>query len=175
MAHRVRRFPRAPALKTWAGQGTFSAFGSDLAGGAVSISSGLKVFGTPGTEDITILRTRGQFGAVSSLETLGTNQVQVAVGLGLCTIEAAAAGAVPLPFDNPDWDGWYFYKVANLIGNPGGAGLVYQANMEIDSKAMRKIQAGMVPFTATQMFTSFGAGGFTVNQTIQFRTLIKTS
>jgi len=170
MAGRIVR-RRTPSLKTWLGQ-DIPAFGSDVSAGIGLISPGLKAFGTPGSEDVTILRTRGVLSAVVLMGTL--DLVQIALGIGLCTTEAALAGAVPLPFDNPEWDGWFVYQVSGLIKSSGATG-ASNGEMIIDSKAMRKIPAGQVLFLATQLFTAGGAGGDTVTESIQIRQLQKTS
>jgi len=104
----------------------------------------------------------------------GGDTFQMALGIGLCTTEAALAGAVPLPFDNPEWDGWFVYQVMTLLAiqdiTSSAAG-----SMEIDSKAMRKIPSGQVLFLSTQIFTGAGGGGSVLNEIIQVRILTKTS
>jgi len=170
MATRIVR-RRTPSLKTWLGQDV-PAFGSDVSAGIGLISPGLKAFGSPGTEDVTILRTRGFVTATVPQGTL--DLVQFALGIGLCTTEAALAGAVPLPFDNPEWDGWFVYQVMGITQQAGQPGLAF-GEMTVDSKAMRKIPAGQVLFLSTQLFTAGGAGGDVVTQSIQIRQLQKTS
>jgi len=178
MAH-SRRFSgrRSPSLKTWTGQ-TAPAFGTDITGPGGTFSPGLKVFGPAQDTDYTVLRTRGNWFAKSdSLSLAIGNQTQIALGIGLCTAEAALAGAVPLPFENPDWDGWFLYTVMSLEGISAASGSVegIENSETIDSKAMRKVQSGMALFLATQMFTAAGAGGDPINQSIQVRILAKTS
>jgi len=97
--------------------------------------------------------------------------IQIALGVGLCTTEASLAGAVPLPFDNPEWDGWFVYQVMSMTGQVE----ISRVTMEIDSKAMRKIPAGQVLFLSTQMFTANGPGTDIIVQSIQLRQLLKTS
>jgi len=176
MAH-ARRFTgrRTPSLKTWLGQ-TSPAFGVDIPGPAGTFSPGLKVFGTPNNVDVTILRTRGEFSvAFDGALPLG-ELYQIALGVGLCTTEASLAGAVPLPFDNPEWDGWFVYMVMGFERSASSATTETQfATMAIDSKAMRKIPSGQVLFLSTQVFTASGAGGFQCEQSIQIRLLQKTS
>jgi len=172
---RPRSFTRrsTPALKTWRGQAT-PGFGTDVSGVLGAFSPGLKVFGTPFPEDETVLRTRGLLAATSGSLNFG-DLVLLALGIGLCTTEAALAGAVPLPFDNPDWDGWFVYQTMHItarspITDPGSS-----ESMIIDSKAMRKIPAGQVLFFSTQLFTAGGSGGNSVSEAIQVRALLKTS
>jgi len=162
---------RTPSLKTWLGQ-LLPAFGTDVADATPGgFSPGLKVFGTPDVVDVTILRTRGRISAITT-SAGGSADYMLALGIGLCTTEASLAGAVPLPFDNPSWDGWFVYQVMPVLaqgsGNPAGA-------MEIDSKAMRKVPAGQVLFLATQIFTGAGGVAQVFNEIIQVRQLQKTS
>jgi len=174
MARRIVRVGRSKSLKTWLGQGS-PAFGTDLTGAPGAFSPGLKVFGTPDSFDVTILRTRGEISA-NSVNDSGGNVYQLALGIGLCTTEAALAGAVPLPFDNPEWDGWFVYQVMGLMPQDGaGAGPTYMNTMEVDSKAMRKIPSGQVLFLSTQLFTAAGTTSLSVSQSIQIRQLQKTS
>ena len=181
MARRHFRSGRSTlSLKTWTGQ-VSPVFGADTlpAGTGPDFSPGLISLGDPGSEDVTILRTRGEV-TVQSAEVLGEGEnVQIAVGLGLCTTEAALAGAVPLPFDNPEWDGWFVYMVKGLLHRGFGStvGGPLEASFEIDSKAMRKVPAGQVVFLATQLFRSVSAvgGEDDFNEIIQLRSLLKTS
>jgi len=166
----------SPSLKTWSGQSS-PAFGQDLSGTAGLFSPGLKAFGTPNDEDLTILRTRGTWQVRSDDSDLTTETYQVALGVGLCTEEAALAGAIPLPFSNSDWDGWFIYQVMDLVaGRNGSAGSsALEGSQVIDSKAMRKIPSGQVLFLSTQIFSGFGAGARTFEEIIQLRGLLKTS
>jgi len=175
MARRIA-VRRARSLKTWVGQQLVPIFGSDIIPVAGTLSGGTKISGGPGSEDVTILRTRGLV-HVSSDSSLGTPVgVDMAIGMGLVTTEAAAAGAVPLPFENPDWDGWFVYQVFPLIGRPPStSSLFLDGSTVIDSKAMRKVPAGQVLFIATQMFSYVGIGGGAVSFSIQARALLKTS
>jgi len=174
MAHRavIRGGRRsAPSLKTWLGQ-TSPVFGTDLTAGAGLFSPGLKAFGGPGDEDVTILRTRGQINA-AIVTTDDTQVFQFFLGMGLCTTEAALAGAVPLPGDNPEWDGWFVHQVMGM--GEFATATVIRSTQIIDSKAMRKVPSGQVFFLSTQVFTAVGSSGQVINESIQFRSLLKTS
>jgi len=176
MARRIVR-TGSRSLKTWIGQ-DLPSFGSDVSAGTGAFSPGLKSFGSPSDEDVTILRTRGNLAVTTGSVTPGNDCLQIALGIGLCTTEAALAGAVPLPFENPEWDGWFVYQVTPLQITTINSNLttaVIAGKMEIDSKAMRKIPAGQVLFLSTQIFTGIGAGGDVFNQNIQARILLKTS
>jgi len=168
------------SMKTWLGQ-ALPAQISDLTPTTGLFSAGNKFFGGPFTEDVTILRTRGSWGVqiTGSSATASGEAYSVAMGVGLTTEEAALAGAFPFPYDNPDWDGWFIYQtmalrpysseaVANAIG--------FHGEMEIDSKAMRKIQSGMVLALSFQMFAATGGvGGIAVTGSVSVRALLKTS
>ena len=168
---RGRIVRRTPSLKTWSGQ-EVPLFGNDSTGTSGLFSNGLVSFGTASDLDSTILRTRGEMMCNVSTAQGANDNYQYAVGLGLCTEEAAAAVAVPLPFDNPDWDGWFVYNVISLISVVDGN---YTGRMTIDSKAMRKVPSGMVIFASTQIFTGSGSGGELGRQIVQLRGLLKTS
>jgi len=175
MARRIVRVGRGNrSLKTWLGQAA-PAFGQDLTPVSGAFSPGLKVFGAPDPTDFTVLRTRGVFqAALAEGEAVGSN-IMLALGIGLCTTEASLAGAVPLPFDNPEWDGWFVYQVMPLRHVTDSLILDQSGEQIIDSKAMRKIPAGQVLFLSTQLFGNGTVGGIVVNQVIQVRQLQKTS
>jgi len=182
MAH-SRRFVgrRSPSLRTWFGQ-TTPANGVDLIGPGVGFSAGNKFFGTTFDNDVTILRTRGSVGAQIVPETgvVPGNTLSMAVGIGLITEEAAVAGAVPLPYENPDWDGWFYYETAVFVPyNTGLPNLLegLRVQWKLDTKAMRKVQGGQVLALATQLYTGTGIGvaAVTVASIINIRALLKTS
>jgi len=179
MARRIIRVGRGSRpLKTWLGQ-TAPAFGIDVTSASSGgFSAGLKVFGGPNDTDATVLRTRGQLQAVSELHAEGPKALSIALGIGLCTNEAALAGAVPLPYDNPEWDGWFVYQTTpfKIIFPATGSQQMLEASMEVDSKAMRKIPSGQVLFLSTQMFSGqTSVGSHNVDEVIQIRALLKTS
>jgi len=166
------------SLKTWLGQST-PAFGQELTATSGLFSPGQKFFGTPDSQDVTILRTRGSIGFMMIAETTvaAGDSYSCAVGIGLTTAEAALAGAVPLPYENPDWDGWFYYEskvMEPYLGGQSGTGTGYRVTWDLDTKAMRKVQAGNVLFLATQLFTGSGSVQV-VNSIINIRTLVKTS
>jgi len=122
----------------------------------------------------TIVRTRGGFSLAPASRAV-TLEVIGAIGIGLVSDQAFAAGAgsIPGPFTDSDWSGWlywapfqYLWEVTTDIGravigpNQGGGA-------EIDSKAMRKVQANetLVVMVESQ------AGAFTA--AINFRMLLK--
>jgi len=185
MAHRRFVRSRSRSMKTWLAQ-IEPARGIDIM--PIDITSGFfsagnKFFGSPFVDDVTILRTRGSavFNMEANAGMTHEDAVSVAVGVGLVTEEAAIAGAMPLPFDNPGWDGWFYYQTVGfehfntgLVGTEVGI----RASWEIDSKAMRKIQGGMVLALATQIAIGATASATSlveVNSVISIRALLKTS
>jgi len=176
MARRFRQ-RSAPSLKTWE-QSSPSISGQDLTAVGGSNSAGLKALGSPIDRDVTVLRTHAVV-AISSVDTgIGAgDNLLVAFGIGICTTEAALVGAVPLPLDNGEWDGWFVHKVvaATLSNINGSTGTVMQAAMDVDSKAMRKVPSGQVLFLSSQLFSGNMATGIVFNEAISLRILFKTS
>jgi len=176
LAHRSfpTRARRAPSLKTWLGQ-DIPAQVSDLSSLSGTFSPGNKFLGAPFGSDVTILRTRGSVGISMTGPLAATESYSIAVGIGLCTTEAAAAGAVPLPYDNPEWDGWFYYETSAIELYNNATTAAGRASWVIDSKAMRKQPSGQVLFLSTQLFTSSGGANNIVNGVISIRQLVKTS
>jgi len=69
--------------------------------------------------------------------------------------------AMPAPLDEQDWDGWLFWTPLVLVAHttsptddPGGLSTIIR--VDVDSKAMRKLNLGDVIFASAQ-FTEVGA------------------
>ncbi len=147
VANRVRRFGvgrgRAPKRRTvWVGY-------ADQ--GFIAVGAGLKVLisnFTLGTLDsLTVVRNRGVISVRSTLVAVDQDVVG-AFGIGIVTVQAFTAGvaSVPGPWTDSDWDGWmvlqpiaFRYDLTTDIGR-----LITTVNMEIDSKAMRKMEANEI-------------------------------
>jgi len=92
-------------------------------------------------EGETIVRVRGLLSAIMTVGTTG-NGFFGAFGMGKVTSAAAAAGvgSIPTPITEESWDGWLLHQYFNVLrgvsdgGNGAGA-----MNLELDSKAMRKL------------------------------------
>jgi len=95
--------------------------------------------------------------------------VDSAVGIGITTEEAFSVGgttSLPSPLEDIDWDGWLYHQVvgqfAGFSTTETGRGPMEAVRMEIDSKAMRKFEDGMVVFGCVELGVEAGAA------TIQF-------
>ena len=97
-------------------------------------------FETPGT----IVRVRGQVSV--KLATYAADlDIVGAFGMGVVSAEALGIGvtAVPTPFSDADWGGWMVWRsfsAAYEVGS-GNAAIRGSWEFEIDSKAMRKVEA----------------------------------
>ena len=121
--------------------------------------------GTGTTEDgTTIVRTRGFFTAnLIGVTTIGDGYHDFSVGIGITTEEAFTVGGVtslPSPLSDSNWDGWLFHQhVGNFLGSSVvalGRSPMEAVRIEIDSKAMRKFEDGMVCFGAFELGTEIG-------------------
>ena len=129
---------------------------------------------------LTIVRFRGQI--LFSLKT--TNQTAGgfvgAVGIGIANENAfnAGIGSVMTPVSDIDWDGWLYHQIFTVLSNTAtiadGANAVgVSMRMEIDSKAMRKINEGDILFGAIEANLEAGAATLQVNAMTRF--LVKLS
>jgi hypothetical protein len=105
-----------------------------------------------GVEKATIVRLRGH---VSLSQSVGTalDGFRGAIGYAQATPEAFAAGTGSLrsPLLDADWDGWMwhtFFDIRTPGATIGGEGSVWR--QAVDSKAMRKVQAGDTSFVIVE-------------------------
>ena len=99
-------------------------------------------------EPVTIMRARGQ---ISVRPTVFTGDLDIvgAIGMGVVSAEAAAAGvaSIPEPFNDADWGGWFVWRSFSyrieLGGTPANAAFLPWF-FEVDSKAMRKAKTNDV-------------------------------
>ena len=94
----------------------------------------------------TIVRIRGNALVTLSVVDIAAEGFVGALGLGVFTAEAFAAGAasMPGPLVDSDWDGWMwhsFFQVLSVANT--GEGSVMQ-RFEIDTKAMRKLEDSQI-------------------------------
>ena len=114
--------------------------------GAVNVAStGATIISSVSFEDpATLVRTRGVVGV--KLQAYGADsEVFGALGLGIVSAEALAIGvtAVPHPFRDPDWGGWFVWRTFFFRYEFHDAtATMFPASIqfEIDSKAMRKVE-----------------------------------
>ena len=107
----------------------------------------------PAQSGLTIVRTRGEFLAYLTAASGVNNGFTGAVGLGIVSTEAFAAGvaSVPTPLSDSDWDGWLWHSFFHLMSGAIMDGTAaadtnlentVQVRLPIDSKAMRKLPDG---------------------------------
>ena len=167
MANRHRGFPSrggAKRLTQWVGpadQGFLA-----VAAGAKTIVASF----SPG-ESLTVVRIRGQ----ASIRAVATVDLDVvgAVGIGIVSDEAFAAGivSIPGPFDSADWGGWMLWRAFSFrVEFTDATGFAFVPwYFEIDSKAMRK----MAPNETLVIMAESQQGAYQVS--MPTRTLIKLS
>ena len=104
---------------------------------------------SPTLDGLTLVRLRGTFDAYLNLATASNDGFAGAFGIGLTTTNATLIGATatPGPITDEAWDGWIFHKYFSLKSPqahaagaaPAGETLPGHVNIEVDSKAMRKV------------------------------------
>jgi len=104
---------------------------------------------------VTIVRIRGMASLFMQTATATGDGFNGAVGIGIVSAEAFAAGAasVPGPFTDSDWDGWMYHTFFNLNSSAGGLsaeGGQASQRLEIDSKAMRIFEDSETLFGAIE-------------------------
>jgi len=119
--------------------------------------------------ETTIVRTRGEIFMQLDLVTAAGDGFNGAVGLGIVTSDAFGAGtaAVPGPFGDPSWDGWFFHQYWTLRGiaaQSQGADVPINApggtlRIPIDSKAMRKFKSNETIFGMIEVAVETGTAG----------------
>jgi len=99
----------------------------------------------------TLIRVRGSIQAFLTTVTAAADGMHCAVGIGVFTIEAFAAGvaSVPSPLGDDDWNGWLYHRYFDLHGLQAGsvaagAGGTTSIQFEVDSKAMRKVNENVI-------------------------------
>jgi len=117
---------------------------------ALSIASNAAQIWTNGItlvaeEEVTLVRTRGEVQIFLTSVTAIGDGFHGAVGIGVVTEQAFAAGvgSVPSPFDNAEWDGWLWHSFFNVHQRTSTEGdgvndTCGHIRIPIDSKAMRK-------------------------------------
>jgi len=139
--------------------------GSILLGAAGNTGTPLTFVGTPPIDDLTVLRTRGHWQAQGDAGMATGSQIQVSVSLGV--IPGVAGQTVfPTPIVDADWDGWFLHETIMLgIASSGGQDVRAGQSMEVDSKAMRKLNGGS---SLIASFDAFNIAGVTVSVDFAF-------
>jgi len=146
---------------------------------AVSISgkiaSGLGALGVATAGGITLIRTRGR--VLYHFDPANISDVvMVALGLGIFSSDAFAAGAVsmPGPITDADYD-WVWHNA--IVFGPSfeaaesNTSIVGNVNIEVDSKAMRKMKPSQTLGWIAEV--SIISGGGTVDLSVVARHLFK--
>ncbi len=129
------------------------------------------------TEDLTIVRVRGDFNAELEQVTAADDGFDE-VAFGMCVVSQNAAGigitAIPDPLTDRAWDGWFVYQTFSLFSSDiqvAGALSTSRAahiRIAIDSKAMRKIHNTdtIVGVVAIGAINGAATGNFVLNTRI---------
>jgi len=136
--------------------------GPESVGTAIA-ATGSTFFGATGASmasgrEVTIVRIRGFAHLVMNICDAAQGGFRGALGIGIATTEAVAAGiaAVKTPLADVDWDGWMWHHffdlraVTSTITDGVNSNSVEQ-EIVIDSKAMRKISDQQVLFGAIEV------------------------
>ena len=143
MAFRRSRAPRGGAAKrqvTWIGPADQS---------YIAVANATKVLiasftpGGVGIDKPTLVRSRGTL-SVRPSSVAADLSYTGAFGMGVVSDQALAIGitAIPGPFDDADWDGWFVWQsFSGRVEFEAGieAVLAREIEYDIDSKAMRKV------------------------------------
>ncbi len=143
--------------------------------GFVNVSSGGSTLlaNTSLEEPVTVMRTRGEIALRAQAVSVDLNIVG-AFGMCVVSAEAVVAGitAIPTPFTDADWGGWFVWRSFSRrveFNDATGVNLDAAWHFEIDSKAMRKI----TPNDVIVLIAESQGGAFTISTPV--RMLIKLS
>ena len=178
---RFGRQTRSPRRKTSWQIGVTSAGTQSL----TSVVKQLVTFGVAVAVDgTTLIRTRGEWLVLMVDAAASQNSMSGAMGIGVVTADAFAAGiaSIPGPLSDLDWDGWLWHQFFDLIAGSPMDGTVADdrssinstsaaARYVIDSKAMRKLEENMVIFGMIE--TGAEEGTVTLMSLVNSRSLVK--
>jgi len=133
------RVGKRRSVKTWIGTADQGNVGVGSAAKVLLASFTVGGLGTSGT----VIRSRGILNVVPQVFTADLNW-DGAFGMAIVSETAALLGitAIPGPFSDDDWTGWFVHQYFAGLVDAGGATdqtLGRQFQYEIDSKAMRKV------------------------------------
>jgi len=136
-------------------------------------SAGATILGSFAFEEpVTIIRVRGFAGIKVNSQAASVNLVG-AIGMGVVSAEAFGVGitAVPEPWNDGDWGGWFMWRsFAGRLEFDDASGVVFTDwGLEIDSKAMRRVKTNEVVVIVAESIT----GAFDVSPGM--RMLVKLS
>jgi len=136
--------------------------------GAQSLNTSSSVIvgaGAQVNEDgLTMVRFRGEFLFLLDSAAGSGSGFRGALGVGITDVTAFGIGvtAMQLPLDDEEWDGWLYHKYFHVLAGDAmlattaaseglQGGLSLSSRIEMDSKAMRKLNAEDVIFMIIQV------------------------
>ncbi len=123
---------------------------------AVASGGATLVAFAPFEEAVTLIRTRGVI-SIMPESVAADVQIAGAVGMGIVSAEARVAGvaSIPEPFTDGDWGGWFVWRTfaMNVQFESAAGTRLQQIDLEIDSKAMRKITPNENLVVVAESFT----------------------
>ena len=156
MARSLRGFNRAPSQR----RKTAWDFGSGSTGATSISSSSTTIIGSGAaiiTEGVTFIRTRGSLQAFLKTSDGANGGFHCGFGIGVATAEAFAVGAtaLPSPLADASFDGWLYHRffdchtfdatiASSMVNN------LAVVQFEVDSKAMRKVPAGVTIYAVLE-------------------------
>ena len=132
---------RATSWFTGPGEFTSKAFSADYLVGALMNSA----TAVPG-DGYTVVRIHGILEILLLLSTSGTDGFEGAFGMGIVSNEAHATGdvAIPSPLLDVGWEGWLVHRFFAIHASTATA--TQRMQIDIESKAKRRIDAGEILF-----------------------------
>ena len=117
-------------------------------------------------DGLTVARIRGLLSFVQTVTTAAGDGFHGAVGIGITTVDATAIGATatPGPITEADWDGWLwhnYFDTRQSVASGAAVDGLHPIQMQIDSKAMRKLDEDMVIFAMIER-TEVGTASMSV-------------
>ncbi len=116
--------------------------------------------------ELTVVRTRGFFHLQLSVATAALDGFNYALGIGIASNAAIAVGAsaVPTPFTEVDAENWLWHHMGKITSPIAGVatGAAQSAQtIEVDSKAMRRLEDGSALYMAAE-FGEIGTASLTI-------------
>jgi len=153
---------RAPRRKTsWEqGPGKVAAQTDFTASNSILVDTA----SVPTIAELTVARLRGRLQAFLATASGAGDAYSGAFGIGVVASSAftAGAGSTPTPIDEIGWEGWLYWTAVQLVaadvidgtastdGSSMGA-LMGGINIDVDSKAMRKVDADQTIYGVLQL------------------------
>ena len=144
-----------------------------------SATSEVKIMGAGAqavVDGLTIVRTRGLLSFSLGLATAAQDGFLGAFGLCIVNENAGGIGvtAVPTPITDLGWDGWFYHTFfdirSGVVSSSSNPGPKDQHQIQVDSKAMRKIDLGDIIFAVIEVVET---GTATMDMSFNSRILLK--